>query len=51
MRAMIAGALTDDDLPGPFRLHLSTELHVADHRVALWRDVVRELRKSQGATA
>lgn len=46
-RDMIAGSLAEDDLPDPYRLHLETELHVADHRVNLWRDVVRELRKRQ----
>lgn len=44
-RSLIAVSLTDDDAPETFREALLLELHPADLRVALWRDVVADLRR------
>lgn len=50
-REQLAGALHEPGiaLPPWFVQYLDTELHAADHRVNLWRDVVAELERRLAA--
>lgn len=51
LRENLAGALVADEIAVPqwFATYLETELHTADHRLHLWRDVVAELERRLAA--